>query len=220
MSFTGLYLNDAGQPVCNQPVPLRLVPLITDWSCCLVLELLGDGIGAGDRVLFPLEPFIYDKTASPKTKHHSFYADLKRSALGSGSSEQCLSTIPPNHFMWSDNIVTAFTTFIDLAMGREDAYDAGLSLLWAPDTSHVEDDIRKCSDFKELLPKTLINASETEQQYEKWLKRRSELIDSKHHKYFKGAENINESEIAGTIAKEAGLGKDHVRKMIRMHRKD
>lgn len=205
--FKGLILDKECKPSCNQPVPLILVPLITDWKFKQLAVLLSDGYSISDRVIFPLKAFSYDGTSTPKEIHTSTYRNKN-----SPESE---------HFVWSDDLVKAFSDFIDDHFSREEAYEAGAKLIWAPDISSITAQLKNCPDFNLILPKSLQNQSKTRQMYNDWCVKRQALIDSNNQKYFKGEGNkqVNEIAIAREIKKDIGSEHsiEHIRGTLRKY---
>ncbi len=217
MAYNGLVLGENGEPRFNQPVPLRLVPLITDWTVNMLLGLMGDGYEVSDRQIFPLDAFIYDGTPTPKSTHRSTYNKLRKSVTQSGDEQAWVSALPANHFVWSDDLVNAFTRVIDDTSSREEAVSTDTRLIWAPDTNSIQPLLDECPDFEKVLPDTLRNMTKTQLRYQEWCKQRQELIDSGKKKYRKGDGNINESAIAETIKGKTVLTVRHICKMIRKH---
>ena len=178
MKFRGLYLTEEGKPKFNQPVPLVLVPLITDWTCCQLLELLGKGVNVGDRVIYVLNVFGYDGTSKPKSVRPSLYARLFEEIPDNVSDGQEFELLPPHHFVWSEHLILGFTEMIDLTWNREDAHNAGAELIWDIDTTRIRDYLEKCPDFEKLLDQAAIRQDKTRLRYEDICKRRQALIDS------------------------------------------
>ena len=178
MPFNTLFLDESGSPACNQPVPLRLVPVITNWPVELLLSLIALGIEQNGQSVFLIDCFIYDDTDEPKAKHKEFYKDLLDTSTGID-----INNIPNDHFVWSDDLKKAFSNYIDLTCGREVAQNSGIKLVWNPDTSAIREDVERCPDFGMLLPEDILNTNPTIRKYAGWCAHRQDLNNSGDPKF-------------------------------------
>lgn len=214
MSFKGLILDQHGDPATNQPVPLRLVPLLLDWSNEQLLEVLSEGFDIGHRKAYLIKVHIYDGTTLPKFPRRSYFQNLRTSLCGKAVN---LSNFPSDQFIWSDDLISIYSFYIIQIIGPDEALDSGMSLNWSPDTRSDQADIDACCDFKKILPQSIQNRSRVQCQYDKWCEIREQLIKPEKSKYRRGNGSVIESEVAREIAKTAFASFDHVRKMIREH---
>jgi hypothetical protein len=219
MPFRGLYLNKEGEPRFNQPVPLPLIPLITDWGCRFLLEFLALGIDFGDRRIYPITAHVYDGTREPKSVHRTLYGTLGERLTDDSPEEAGYAVLPLDHFVWSDNLCEGFSEWCHYTWSPADAAYNDVRMIWGVDSSPVREFLEKAPDFDRVLDQTAIRHDESLDRYQAWCKRREELIYSGAPAYKKGKNGINELQIAKKIAKETGCTEDHVRKMIRKYRK-
>lgn len=147
MSYTRPQIDDEINGFPSQPIPLRLVPFITGWSLKQLLEYLSEL--QFDRYVL-LTAYEYRNTKFPGEVDRKFFAEL---LLEISDSE--LLKIPSNHFIWSDKLTWAFSQYLDLYYPREDTPSHIPKLIWDPALGENASLIHECSNFYEVLPKSL-----------------------------------------------------------------
>lgn len=164
-------LGDNSNNLLNQPIPLRLVPFITHWSTEQLLKYLVEIFPMSNNVLLPAYEYCDDK--NPGTIEINDYIDL----LSKTPVENLLQAIPYNHFIWSDDLIQAYSRHLDLYYERDDSPLVGCTLSWNPALGENKELIENCSDFYKILPKPLQYKNRTLKQGEKnkvrdqlWLK--------------------------------------------------
>ena len=112
-----------------QPIPLRLVPLITGWPVPLLLTILSPEFDEHRELLTAYE---FAPPRAPAWVRPTCFTELRRAIQPDESFEVQLARLPAGAFVWSDELADAFTAFIDLTIGRESAVAEGMCLVWHP----------------------------------------------------------------------------------------
>ncbi len=128
----------------RQPVAVRFACLIADWSPGLLAEIVG---GPGE---YPPLLTVYE--FDPTTGH---VGEVRRDAYAAiralkAPLPETLAAIPANHFVWSDDLVIAFSEYIDLTIGRESANEEGEGLRWNPALGDCATVVAAAADFSML----------------------------------------------------------------------
>lgn len=219
MAFSGLTIEDEIYGLPRQPVPLRLVPLITGWSVHELFQHLTDRIE--DRYEL-LTAYDYQAGNSPaQIRPSTFNAILSKSSVSLTSSEN-IKLINSRYFVWSDDLTKAFTDYIDYYIGRETAHRAGLRLLWNPPLDSAKSLIDSCPDFKNIAPVPTRTANsrekrknKTQEIYRLWYEEDKNIQQSNSRFSANDrAREIVRKKIGFTTGKKEP-SVDHVRKMVR-----
>ena len=130
---------DAGLP--RQPVPVRFACMAADWTPALLAEVVLGEMNEGYSLLAVHE---YDPATNWEgiVQPHTYepYRQYRNQSL-----RDQLAKLPPNHFVWSDELVWAFSDFIDRTIGRESA--AGLGIRWQPALGDCADIVAESIDL-------------------------------------------------------------------------
>src|SRR3712207_605218 len=119
--------DDLASGLPRQPVPIRFVCLAADWTPSVLAEVVG-GFNQG----FPPILTVYEfnpTSAAIGEVHPDRYAKFR---TASGPLSTVLADLPANHFVWSDDLVIAFSDFIDLTSDRITAREQGHKIRWNP----------------------------------------------------------------------------------------
>src|SRR6266852_4015849 len=128
MPIPSYKFEDAKAGLPRQPVPVRLACLAANWTPRLFAVLVTGDSELGSPLIRVWE---YDeKTRNVGEVHSESYNGI----IPDGDLTRCdeLAALPPNHFVWSDELVIAFSDLIDLTIGRESAHEDGLGIRWQP----------------------------------------------------------------------------------------
>jgi hypothetical protein len=133
----------SGSP--RQPISVRFACLAANWTPRLLAVLITGDETLGSPLLRVLE---YDEnTGHAGEVHPESYIGLipPEAAL-----PEAVAALPRTHFVWSDELVTAFSDFIDLTSDREMAREMGLGIRWRPALRGVDALISECPDLSSL----------------------------------------------------------------------
>ena len=133
----------SGSP--RQPISVRFACLAANWTPRLLAVLITGDENLGSPLLRVLE---YDEnTGHAGEVHPESYSGLipPEAAL-----PEAVAALPRTHFLWSDELVTAFSDFIDLTSDREMAREMGLGIRWRPALRGVDALISECPDLSSL----------------------------------------------------------------------
>jgi hypothetical protein len=144
MPIPKLQFEDPTAGLPPQPVPVRLACIVANWSPALFAEVV---LGKMNEH----RPFItvheFDPKADWTGEVQSENYEQYRQHRGRPLCEQ-LAELPANHFVWSDDLVSAFSDLIDLTIGRESA--AGLGIRWQPALGDCADVVAKSIDLSSV----------------------------------------------------------------------
>ena len=133
----------------RQPVPVRIACLAADWTPKLFARLVNWSIEECGKPLIDVYAFDESTHHVSEVTPSSYSPAIKEF---SGNLPSDLLILPANHFVWSDEFVSAFSGYIDNVFGREDAWEGGYGIRWTPE---VPDDcataINECVDLSSLI---------------------------------------------------------------------
>lgn len=132
-----------GEP--RQPVALRLVPLITQLRVDEILYWLSEP--PLEEMGCLLTAYEYQPDGNHRIPTPQMYAAIREEVTRESSFRKKLARLPASHFVWSDELATAFTEFIDLFMDRDDAAADGMGLVWNVAIGPYASLIGECPDF-------------------------------------------------------------------------
>ena len=139
---------NAGLP--RQPVPVRYACLAADWSPALFVSVVLGRMNDDHPLIkvYEFDPHIQNVGEIPS----AWYESLERNLVATRGQSTCqqLTLLPVNHFVWSDDLIWAFSDFIDLTIGRESA--SGLHVRWTPALGECSAAILECTDVAHLGP--------------------------------------------------------------------
>ena len=135
---------DAGLP--QHPVPVRLACLAADWSPALFAVVVSGDANLGPPLLAVWE---YEENNGHFGQVHArAYVDL---IPPDATLPEAIAALPENHFVWSDDLRTAFSDLIDLTIGRDAAHADNLAIIWDPAHKGCDLLVAQCPDFSKLL---------------------------------------------------------------------
>ena len=156
-----------GNGTPRQPVPLRYACLVTAWSPGLLLTILG----RSDPVLPTLQG--HECSGSEVRACHASSFRTLLASLPQATDQ--LRHLPHNQFVWSDELATAFSDFIDATSDRESEAQAGTGLIWDTAIGDVAEAISECVDLSLVAPR--IPNSETPRESGKaWTRQRDKEL--------------------------------------------
>jgi len=187
----------------SQPIPLRLVPLITGWSVPRLMLPLSLQVHSNHHLLTAYE-FILGHTPREATKENIL--DLTEKIDGEDNKVKQLEILPPNYFVWSDELAQAWVESVLEMVWPDSISDADNKLTWHPALGVYEQLIDECPDLSSLVTTQgkkrgrPINSA-TKQRHQEICKKFSTLLADP-------ALNNNASEAARKIAKAEKKGLD------------
>ena len=135
---------DAGLP--RQPVPVRFACMAANWHPSAFARFVG---GLTDEI----GPIVTVYAFEPQSKiigevvptDYSGYLALQKVPLA-----DAIAKLPSNHFVWSDELITSFSDYVDLCLDRATARLDGLYIRWTPDLKNCGDAVLDCVDLSSL----------------------------------------------------------------------
>jgi len=129
--------------------------LVSEWSPYLLASILGQlerftslkayQFNANSDKISEVPPSVYNDLHS-KIKNQS-------AGAGNGNSPDYLELLPVDHFVWSDDLVLAYSNYIDECVGREDAHETCNFNWWPIFENRVSEQkaIEACPDLSRLV---------------------------------------------------------------------
>jgi len=142
VSIPEFRFDDEAKGLPPHPVPVRYACLAADWSPALLADILAKRAPFGKS----LTVWNYDEASGrvgevlPNT--YPIFAPEKQNDL---------KLLPANHFIWSDDLVKAYSEYIDQTLDRDDARELGMGIRWRPASSLNNDAIKECHDLSTLI---------------------------------------------------------------------
>jgi len=141
-----LAITDETRGLPRQRVPLRYACLVTGLSCANFRYLLTNIQEWGEAYLTAYE---HRSGEAPRAVRPDFYRTLLHGASNEPPSPDALATLPADHFVWSDELAGAFSSFIDDCPGRKQATADGMGLEWHPALLGMDALIAECEAIDE-----------------------------------------------------------------------
>lgn len=165
-----LTIEDTERGLPRTPVPLRLACHIVPLGPEFMLELI-----ASETLEIFIRVYEYEDGHSRPCKKQ-MYSTLQRKLKHGSVSGDLLQWIPPNHFVWSDELANAYSTFIDRAWDRADAVTNDDGLNWQPALGADVRVVKECIDLADVaaaergqaLTRRELAKLKTQRWYEKW----------------------------------------------------
>lgn len=211
--FRGLQIKDNNKGTPRQPVPLRLIPFITELSVPSVLNFLTDHSNESNAPLIAYEYVLGNKPGM--VNHHDILAiqralpkatpsKIHRPEVSTGEIE----AIPKMLFVWSNELINAVMEQHESLKSHPGYNRPHPTFNWSPALGDYRPLIAECPDFEEILPAALKakgkqaqRTAETAAMYQTWCEERKRL-KSTHHA-------LGPTAIAKRIAKSGiGQGRD------------
>jgi len=146
MPIPSYKFEDAKAGFPPRPVPVRFACRAANWTPSLFAVLV-----TGDSELGP--PLIRVWEYNENTEHvGEVHSESYNGIIPDGDLTRCdeLAALPPNHFVWSDELVIAFSDLIDLTSDRDSAHEEGLGIRWQPALLDCAGVVSKCTDLSPL----------------------------------------------------------------------
>ncbi len=150
-------------------VPLRMVPDITDVDAEVVLAWLT--VHSHLKLPALLTAWEFNNSGTHGKVRHTFYSGLTNQMRATNSNQAKLALIPPDHFVYSDDLVHAFSDYIDIFISREAALDLGMAIEWNPSLGPNRIIIDQCQDLTATVSastKRQRSKALTQQRYASW----------------------------------------------------
>jgi len=147
MPIPTFHFDESALGLPRQPVPVRFACFAANWS-----------IGMVATALTPQEDFygqllkVYE--FNPENGYvgevaPSFYTQFRHLDF---PTPETLALIPANHFVWSDDLIHAFSDFVRLAWSDEDAQAAAAGVRWNPALGDCYEVVAHSTDLSQLQP--------------------------------------------------------------------
>lgn len=140
-----LQFDDEATGLPPQAVPVRFACMAANWHPALFSELV-----TGIRDIGPLLR-VYEYDATKYTSGEVHPVEYQK-YLATKTLPLCdaLDSLPANHFVWSNDLVQAYSDYVDLALDREYARQSGLGIRWNPTLGGCENIIAASTDLSRL----------------------------------------------------------------------
>ena len=222
MPIPKLEFDDPIQALPRQPVPLRLAYLASKVDFRTFRSLITRPKGDGNLYLTAYE---YGSDRRVRTVDPSDYAEtLPREAGDARLKVELISSLPKNHFVWSDEFVSEFKAALIDAYREPSAESLNeLQLDWSPALHGMDELIEECADLTAVSknPDGEIKVSRREQgkqQTQARYKRWQDACDQ----IKKDDPELNRSEVARRIFRDkdlaAGAAKNTIYKHIQVEK--
>ncbi len=125
---------------------MRFACLVADWPPSLLATLLTANADLEGPLLQAYEFRPADNNVG--VVRPDFY---ERFLEGKGGiSPESITMLPSNHFVWSNDLVAAFSDLIDRTVGRDDAHSQRLRIVWNPGLLGCDTAVDESPDMKAL----------------------------------------------------------------------
>lgn len=146
MPIPSFNFDEPGAGLPRQPVPVRFACLAADWSPALFAEMVR---GLGGEFPPLLTVYAFDAATGHVGEVRKDAYDKIRALKA--PLPDALATIPPHHFVWSDDLEFAYSEFVDLTMDRETAVEDGMGIRWSPDLVDCGAVVAEAVDLSPLI---------------------------------------------------------------------
>ena len=127
----------------RHPVPVRFACIAANWAPKMFAALVAGEEKLGGPLLDVYE-FNGDSRLAGEV-HPDCYSMLFSGQENKVVSE--LEILPINHFVWSDELVLAYSQFVDTTIVREDASTGGMAIRWKPALGDNVSVLEECVDL-------------------------------------------------------------------------
>ena len=137
------------------PVPVRFACLVSEWSPYLLASILGQLERFTSLKAYQFNANSDKISEVPPSVYNDLHSKIKNLSAGAGNrhSPDYLKLLPVDHFVWSDDLVYAYSDYIDEFMVREDADDF-CDFNWRPSFENRVSEqkaIEACPDLSRLV---------------------------------------------------------------------
>ena len=163
MPIPKLEFDDPIQALPRQPVPLRLAYLASKVDFRTFRSLITRPKGDGNLYLTAYE---YGSDRRVRTVDPSDYAEtLPREAGDARLKVELISSLPKNHFVWSDEFVSEFKAALIDAYREPSAESLNeLQLDWSPALHGMDDLLAECIDLSALTSDATANSEPSQRE--------------------------------------------------------
>jgi hypothetical protein len=138
--------DDASLGLPPQPVPVRYACLAADWSPSLLADLVV-GFSATSPPMLAVREFASRRVSTVFPDEYREFHGVRP------LKPENLAKLPPHHFVWSDDLVRAFSDLADLAGDRETAHLEKYYVNWEPELGPYLSELSSCADFSTCPPR-------------------------------------------------------------------
>ena len=135
------------------PVPVRLACLVSEWSPYLLASILGQLERFTSLKAYQFNANSDKINEVPPSVYNDLHSEIKNLCADAGNrhSPDYLELLPVDHFVWSDDLVLAYSDYIDECVGREDAYETCDFNWWPSFENRVSEQkaIEACPDLSQ-----------------------------------------------------------------------
>lgn len=198
----------------QQLVPLRYAVLVTGLNVAQTVEMTSNTFQLADDITISLLD-CYEYSGNKIRKCSPTATNRLLSAIRNLTSDkERFKQLPASWFVYSDELATAFSNWIDLTIGREQADIDALSLNWNPALAPYEREIKACSAVP--LSKSASTPREqgkrrTAQKHDAWYSAYIELKKSHPKK--------SDVQLSSAISKKYNVNDATVRRIISSRKK-
>lgn len=137
------------------PVPVRFACLVSEWSPYLLASILGQLERFTSLKAYQFNANSDKISEVPPSVYNDLHSEIKNLCADAGNrhSPDYLELLPVDHFVWSDDLVLAYSDYIDEFMVREDADDF-CDFNWRPSFENRVSEqkaIEACPDLSRLV---------------------------------------------------------------------
>ncbi len=158
---------ESGLP--RQPVPVRLVPFVVGMDTEMVVTWLSN------HPSMPFAPLIAAWQYAPNGRHRKVrsttYERLAAKVRAARTPSAKLSLLPRDHFVYSDDLASAFTVYIDTFLDRDIADEANMGLEWNHSVGNLKRIVDQSPDLTgaaTISRKRATRKKETQARHQHW----------------------------------------------------
>lgn len=175
-----IHIENGRRGLPRQPVPLRFAFLVTGLELFDFLFLLA--VRQEQRYEY-LTSYEHAASTEPREVPRQIYERILNTSSADASELELVALLPRDHFVWSDELASAFSQFIRDCPGDEEAQARGMGLTWNPAWRGMDNLIEECVDLSDLgartppsaLSKSQLGKQATQARHERWCQARDTL---------------------------------------------
>lgn len=209
MPIPELHFEDERKGLPRQPVPVRFAVLISGLTVLQFVEMMTNIFKLDDHAAFALLDCYEFSAGKIRTCRTSAISSIYEETKLLCTEKKRMKHLPSSWFVYSDDMVSAFSNWVDLTVGRESAWEDDMGLNWNPALYPFESEIKACSInpvSKKAISLREKGKNTTAQKYSSW-----------HENYLiikQQDPKKTDTYISGLIAKKFGASQGRVRRVI------
>ena len=145
MAIPSFHFDHPNLGLPRQPVPVRLACFAANWSIGMLATALSPEDSFHGSLLTAYE--YNEGTGYVGEVVPTYYQQFRHIAF---PTPETVGLLPENHFVWSDDLIQAYSNFVDLTWHRDDAHADEAGVRWTPALGDCEQVVAQSADFSRL----------------------------------------------------------------------